>query len=293
MRVLLLGKNGQLGWELCRTLAPLGELHALDYPDIDFNRLDDLRKTVAEARPDVIVNAVAYTDVDGAERERRACLQVNATAPGMLCEAARDLDAALVHYSTDFVFDGGANRPYTEGDPPNPINYYGETKLLGEQAIQEAGGAYLVLRTSWMYSLRRDNYLKKVLHWIRSHPVVRVVTDQVGSPTSARMLAEATAQVLAMSRGSVLEWVASRRGIYHLGGEGGASRYQVAEEIIRSDPHPEEHRLERLEPALTRDFPTPAARPLYSVLDCSRFRNEFGIGLPDWKTALRMVLDEG
>lgn len=292
MKVLLLGNTGQLGWELSRTLAPLGELVALDYPAINFNRLDDLRSTVLEVHPDVIINAVAYTDVDGAERERQICLQVNATAPGLLCQTAREINAAFIHYSTDFVFDGRADRPYTETDKPKPINYYAETKLLGEQAVEQAGGAYLILRTSWMYSLRRENYLKKVLSWIRNKPVVRVVTDQTGSPTSARMLAETSAHVLAMGRGSVLEWVASRRGIYHLGGEGSASRYQLAEEIIRLDPHPEEQVLQRLEPALTRDFPTPAERPLYSVLDCSLFRATFGVGLPDWKTALQMVLDE-
>jgi dTDP-4-dehydrorhamnose reductase len=292
MRLVLLGKNGQLGWELRRTLAPLGEVLAVDYPEIDFNDLDGLRRAVTEFGPQVIINAAAYTAVDRAEAEPEAARRTNAQAPGALARIATELGAAVIHYSTDFVFDGTLDRPYLETDPPNPLNVYAQTKLEGEQAVLDSGAAALVLRTAWMYSTRRDNYVLKVLRWARTHPTLRVVTDQVGSPTSARMLAEITAQTLARAGRDPTHYLMERRGLYHLGGDGAASRYEWAEEILHLDPRREEQTAHELLPALSADFPDPARRPLCTPLDCHKFGETFGLRLPPWREALRLVMEQ-
>lgn len=306
MKILLLGKLGQLGWELQRALSTLGQVIALDYPEIDFTSLEDLRRLVLDVRPQAIVNAVAYTAVDKAEQEADLADKINGIAPGILAEAAMQVGAVLVHYSTDFVFDGNSTRPYVETDSPNPLSAYGRSKLLGEQAVERAGGSAITLRTSWMYSPRRDNFLKKVLEWSRTRPSLRIVTDQVGSPTSARMLAEATAQMLAQalrgcpSTGSgrsednkfLLEWFGERSGIYHLGGEGIVSRYDWALRILQDDLYPEQQVVKEVLPALSSDFPLPALRPAYSALNCDRFAETFGLRLPPWQEAQRMVIEE-
>jgi len=291
-KILLLGKLGQLGWELRRALAPLGDLITLDFPDIDFTQLDKLRQTVIQTKPQIIVNAVAYTAVDKAEEHVDLAQTINGTATGVLAEAARWLNAALIHYSTDFVFDGTKNGPYTEADQPNPINAYGQSKWLGEQAIEQVGCCSLILRTSWMYSLRRDNYVKKVRQWARSYPILRVVTDQVGNPTSARMLAEITAQLLATRGQDILDGHPEFCGVFHLGGDGYASRFDFAREILNCDPHPEEHVFKEILPAMTSEFPTPALRPLNSALNCEKFTAVFGLKLPPWQSALELMMEE-
>ena len=292
MKVLLLGKFGQLGWELRRALAPLGELIALDFPDIDFSLLNELGQTVLQLKPQIIVNSVAYTAVDKAEEQAELAQTINGIATGVLAEAARRLDAALIHYSTDFVFDGTKNGPYTEADQPKPINAYGHSKWLGEQAIEQVGGSYVILRTSWMYSLRRDNYVKKVRQWARSYPTLRIVTDQIGNPTSARMLAEITAQLLAARGQDILDGRPEFCGIFHLGGDGSTSRFDFAREILNCDPHPEEHVFKEILPARTSEFPTPALRPLNSALNCEKFTAVFGLKLPPWQTALELMMEE-
>ena len=197
-RILLLGDKGQVGWEARRTLASLGEVVSLDYPQVDFAQAQALADMVKQIAPQVIYNAVAYTDVDRAEREPALAQAVNAIAPGVLAEAARSLDALLIHFSTDYVFDGLKHTGYTEADATQPLNVYGQTKLAGEQAIQQVGCRHFIFRTSWVYSLRRgDSFIKRVLAWSRQKPVLRIAADQVGCPTSARALAEITAQVLA------------------------------------------------------------------------------------------------
>jgi dTDP-4-dehydrorhamnose reductase len=294
MRILLLGKNGQLGWELNRVLAPLGDLVTLDYPEIDLSAPENIRAKALEIRPEVIVNATAYTAVDRAESEPDIALAANAHAPGRLAETACELGAALIHYSTDYVFDGMQGIPYTETDRPNPLNIYGQSKLAGEQAIAAVGGAYLILRTSWVYSLRRDSFVTKVLGWGRQHPTLRIVEDQVSNPTWARMLAEVTGQLLAMGGSTggphIVSWIGERSGLYHLAGSGQASRLEWAEVILRLDPRRAEQVCQALQPALTRDFPTPAQRPLYSALNCDRFSATFGLRLPAWQTALELAL---
>jgi dTDP-4-dehydrorhamnose reductase len=293
MHLLLIGKNGQVGWELQRTLAPLGEVVSLDYPDIDLADIDALRGLVRQVKPQVIVNAAAYTAVDQAESETELAWAINALAPGVLGEEARALRAILVHFSSDYVFDGQIDRPYRESDAPKPISAYGRSKLGGEAAVREAGGVSLVFRTSWVYSLRKGGFVNKVLEWARQQRVMRVVADQIASPTWCRMLAEATAQVLAMGGKDLYSWVAARQGLYHLAGSGYASRLEWAQAILQLDPQKDEQVVEDVQPALTAEFPSPAARPLYSALDCSLFSTTFGLSLPDWELALALAMNGG
>ena len=288
MRILLIGKYGQLGWELRRTLAVLGEVIALDYPEINLAQADEVRRVVRQVRPEVIANASAYTAVDRAESESELAYAINARAPGILAEEAADLGAALVHYSTDYVFDGSKGSPYVETDPPNPLGVYGRSKLEGERAVEQVGGKYLILRTSWVYSLRRDSFVTKVLQWSRQQTSLRVVDDQVSNPTWARMLAEVTAQLLAKAD---KDWLGERGGLYHLAGDGFTSRWGWAQAILRHDAHKEEQVTRQVLPASTLDFPTPAQRPLFSALDCQKFARTFGLGLPPWEEALRLAME--
>jgi len=292
-KILLLGNTGQLGWELQRTLAPLGEVIGLDYPAINLAQPESIQKVIQQNQPQIIINATAYTAVDRAESEPDLAKAINATAPGILAEAAAQLGSSLIHYSTDYVFDGSKGSPYLETDAPNPLGIYGSSKLAGEQAIRGISGAYLILRTSWVYSMRRPSFVTKVLEWSRQQPVLRMVTDQVANPTSARMLAEITALLLAKAAPDTIHWIAERAGVYHLAGSGIASRMEWAQAILEMDPKPNERLAQKIEPALTADFPTPAQRPLYSALNCTLFEQTFGLRLPDWQTALKLTLDQG
>ncbi len=286
LRILLVGKNGQLGWELHRALYTLGELTAVDFPEVDLERPKPLLGMIRELKPEAIVNAAAYTAVDKAEVERERAHRINAIAPGLLAEEARRLNAIFIHYSTDYVFDGKKGSPYTEADTPNPLNVYGLTKLEGEQQVQQVGASALILRTSWVYSLRQGGFVNKVLEWARSQETLRMVTDQVGNPTWCRALAEITAQMLA--RGS--EFVRKRTGLYHLAGSGYSSRMEWAQLVLELDHKKEEQTVKQILPALTKDFPAPAERPLFSALDCNRFKDAFGLALPDWCVALGLAL---
>jgi dTDP-4-dehydrorhamnose reductase len=287
LNLLLLGKTGQLGWELQRTLQSLGVVAGLDYPDVDLADPASIRNVVRGYRPNVIVNATAYTAVDRAESEPELAEAINGNGPGVLAEEARKLNAVLIHFSTDYVFDGKKGAPYVETDLPNPLNIYGVSKLHGEQAVQQVDGAYLILRTSWVYSLRASGFVNKVLQWARQHETLHMVTDQVGNPTWSRMLAEVTAQVLA--RGE--DYIREHSGLYHLAGSGSASRFDWAELIVELDPHKSEQKVRQLLPALTAEFPTPAQRPLFSALDCRKFTQVFDLHLPKWRDALQLALD--
>jgi dTDP-4-dehydrorhamnose reductase len=245
-----------------------------------------IRKLVQEYHPDVIVNATAYTAVDKAESERELAAAVNGAGPGVLAEAARKLDAVLIHYSTDYVFDGAKGSPYLETDLPHPVNVYGQSKLEGEQAIQSASGNFLIFRTAWVYSLRRESFVTKVLGWARKNETLRVVDDQVSNPTWARMLAEITAQILARGAGYLRE----RTGLFHLAGGGHASRYAWTQEILRLDPARQEQKVKQILPAKSSDFPTAAQRPLFSALECRRFEQTFDLALPAWQAALELAL---
>lgn len=291
MRILLLGKYGQLGWELNRTLSPLGEVYAIDYPEIDLTQPDSIRKAIRHVNPEVIVNATAYTAVDRAESEPEIAMAINGRAPGVLAEEALNLNAVLVHYSTDYVFDGTKGEPYLEEDKPNPINIYGRSKLAGEQAIKDVGGAHLILRTSWVYSLRRDSFVNKVMKWSRNQKTLRIVADQIGSPTWSRMLAEASAQLLTMGKEEPYGGIIDRSEVYHLAGFGNASRLEWARAILEYDPGHDEQIVEEVQPALTSEFPTPAKRPLFSALNCTKFISTFDLRLPEWKEALQLAMD--
>jgi dTDP-4-dehydrorhamnose reductase len=292
MKILLLGKNGQLGWELRRCLAPLGFITALDYEELNLEDFDAVRKTVRALSPQIIVNASAYTAVDRAENEPEKAFTVNEKIPGILAEECLALKAGLIHYSTDYVFDGTKGTPYTEEDMPNPLNVYGKSKLAGEQAIQSVGGAYLILRTSWVYSLRRDSFVTKVLSWARQQEKLQIVNDQIGNPTSARMLAEVTSLVCAKTGNNLSGWLADCRGVFHLAGNGYASRLDWARLILELDPDRNKQVVKEILPSLTSEYPTPAQRPLFSALNCDRFLSTFQINLPDWKEALRLAMEK-
>lgn len=293
MRLLLIGKNGQVGWELQCALAPLGEVVTIDYPDIDLANMDSIRECIRSVNPTVIVNAAAYTDVDKAESEVDKAIAINGIAPGVMAVEALAIGAALIHYSTDYVFDGEKGSPYTEQDVPNPINRYGKSKLMGEQAIQQAGGAYLILRTSWVYNTRSDNFVTRVLAWARQKEILSIVDDQIGSPTWARVLAAATASVICSGREDISYYIYEHRGVYHLACAGSPTRLDWARRITEFDPRRQEQCLKQIIPAKSISFPTPALRPANSSLDSGLFQRTFAIQMPNWEDMLRLALGEG
>lgn len=290
-KILQIGTKGQLGWELLRTCAPLGEVVALDYPDVDLSDSVSLRELVRSVKPDLIINAAAYTNVDKAESEPEKARAINALGPGVLAEEAKKINAVLVHYSTDYVFDGTKGSPYVETDQANPLNVYGQTKLEGEQIIAASGCVNLVLRTSWVYSMRQGGFVNKVLQWAREQEVMRVVDDQISSPTSARMLAEVTALILAQGRDDVYGYLHEKGGLYHCAGGGSCSRYEWAKAILELDPHKEEQVVRDLLPAKSSDFVVAANRPIVSVLDNNNLSNAFSLKQPTWEESLRSTME--
>jgi dTDP-4-dehydrorhamnose reductase len=239
----------------------------------------------------MIINATAYTAVDRAEEETALAMAVNRDGPAELARAAREIGSALVHFSTDYVFDGTKGSLYNETDAPNPINTYGASKLAGENAIQEVDAAFLIFRTSWVYSLRRGSFVTKLLQWARQNPTLRIVDDQISNPTWARDLAETTTLTLARAGAEVPSWIMERRGLYHLAGHGAVSRYTWGLAILKNDPHPEEQVATEVQPTSTADFPAPAPRPAYTGLDCDLFSKTFGLQMPDWEASLRLAME--
>jgi dTDP-4-dehydrorhamnose reductase len=291
MRILLFGKTGQLGWELQKSLAPLGDVTAVDRPEVDFTDLERLRDFTLEVKPDLIVNAAAYTSVDKAEAEPDLAMRINGEAPGVLAEAAKEIGAGLLHYSTDYVFDGEKREPYTEQDEPHPINVYGETKLAGERAVAAVDGAHWILRTSWLYGARGHNFFRTMLRLTREREVISVVDDQVGCPTWCRALAQGTANMLKAaieeSKHSPTARMRDLRGIYHLCAGGQASWYEFAKRILEWDPHADEHLVQRIEPISSDSYPSLARRPPFSVLDASKVGATYGVKLTGWEKQLR------
>jgi len=290
-KILLTGATGQVGWELRRSLACLGEVIAPDRGRMDLADAASVRRAVQALGPDLIVNPAAYTAVDRAESEPELARAINAVAPGVLAEEAARLGAVLVHYSTDYVFDGSKAGPYVEEDAPNPLNVYGQTKLAGEEAVRASGAAHLIFRTSWVYGLRGANFLLTMQRLMRERPELKIVDDQIGAPTWSRLIAEATAQVLARvfsppaARGPRL---AEPGGTYHLSCAGETSWYGFAAAIA------ELGKLEavpRLTPIPSSGYPTPARRPANSRLNNDRLEAAFGLRLPDWREALQLCLD--
>lgn len=288
MKILLTGKNGQVGWELQRTLATLGEVVATDSREMDLADPDAIRKAIREIEPGLIVNAAAYTAVDRAEAEAELAMAINGTAPGIMAEEAKKLNAAIVHYSTDYVFDGTKPSPYLEEDVPSPLNVYGQTKLAGERAVQAAGAPHLILRTSWVYGARGKNFLLTMQRLAKERDELKIVADQTGAPTWSRLIAEATAQVLAQCFAPIHHspfTIDETTGIYHLTNAGRTSWFGFAQAILESAPV-------RLAPIATEDYPLPARRPPNSLLSNDKLRETFGIALPAWDEALRLCLAE-
>lgn len=290
MRIVLFGKNGQLGWEFQRILPILGEVIALGRNEVDVSDLHEIQRSLDELKPDLIINTSAYTDVDQAEKKSELAMKVNAIAPGVMAEAARKSGKVFIHYSTDYVFDGNTDIPYTEKDLANPLNVYGKSKLEGEESVKQAGDAYLILRTSWVYSLRGNSFLNKVLGWARKNETLRIVSDQISNPTWARMLAEVTSFILVQNPANLLDIIRERRGVYHLANIGYTSRYEWAKQILANDPNVSEQIVQSLESALSKDFPTPAVRPRFSALDCTLFEETFGLQPPEWASMLKLAM---
>lgn len=286
MKILLLGKTGQVGHALAPHLASLGAVTALGRAEADLARPDSLRAVVCDHRPQVVINAAAYTQVDRAETEEALARRINGEAPGVLAAAARESGALFIHYSTDYVFDGRGTRPYREDDPPAPCNAYGRTKLAGEQAVAAAGGDWLIFRTAWVYSRHGHNFLNTMLRLAGERDRLRVVDDQTGSPTWAGAIAEGTAAVLrrVLDAGGLEPGLA---GVYHMTCAGETTWFGFARRIFA------ELELDiAVEPIRTEAFPTPAARPHYSVLDHARLRQRFGVSLPPWQAGLAACLAE-
>ena len=290
MRIMLFGKNGQVGWELRRTLAPLGEVDAVDYPEVDFLDLAALRVFTLKAQPDLIVNAAAYTAVDQAESEPEVAMRVNGEAPGVLAEIARERGIGLVHFSTDYVFDGMKGEPYTEDDEPNPINVYGHTKLTGDRAIQESGCTHLILRTSWVYGTRGSNFFLTMLRLAREREEISVVNDQIGSPTWSRAIAEATAQILRCIReetGSTSVFsLGEAGGLYNTCSGGEASWLEFARAILEREQKENSQRSPKLVPISSKEYQSQAMRPGYSVLDTMKAERRFEIKIHTWQEQL-------
>ena len=287
--ILLIGTDGQIGWELRRTLATLGDVVPCARRELDLSQPEEIRRVIRRVKPKLIINAAAFTNVDAAEREPDLAMMVNGTAPGVIAEEARRLRAAVIHYSSDFIFDGKTFRPYREEDHPNPINLYGDSKLAGEQALQESGVAHLILRTGWVYGCRGRNFLLTILRLAAKREVLRVVDDQVGAPTWSRVLAEATAQIIARGAGDFPGYLSENGGIYHLSCGGEVSWYAFARRILEL-ASPGTFEQVDLEPIKSSEFPSAASRPAYSVLDNSKLRRKFNICPPLWEVALSLAL---
>jgi dTDP-4-dehydrorhamnose reductase len=297
-RILLTGRNGQVGWELARSLQPLGDVIAVGHQSlppsesvahwtIDLSSPDSIRSVVRQAQPDLIVNAAAYTAVDKAESERERATAINGVAPGVLAEEARRLHAALVHYSTDYVFDGSGDRPWREEDVTGPLNHYGASKLAGEEAIRAVGVSHLILRVSWVYGLHGANFVKTMLRLAQERPELRIVADQIGSPTSARAIADVTSQILSQGARNFAGLFNERGGVVHFACRGETSWHDFAQKIFDiARRHGRQLAVTTLTPIATTDYPTPAKRPLNSRMDCSLLAERFALGAPDWQTAL-------
>jgi dTDP-4-dehydrorhamnose reductase len=275
-RILVTGAHGQLGRELVVALAPLGTVIPLTRAAVDVGDPDALRAALASQAPDLIVNAAAYTDVDRAESDRERAFAVNATAPGVLASHARAHGAVLVHYSTDYVFDGAQRTPYGEDAPTAPLNVYGASKRAGEVAVQDSGAAALVLRTSWVYGLAGRNFLLTIRRLAATRDELTIVADQWGVPNWTRALATATVRLVA--RG--LPYLGARSGLYHVSASGATTWYDFARAIVGDVERP------RVVPISTADYPTAARRPAYAVLDTRRFESTFGFALPAWRQSL-------
>ena len=306
MRILLIGKNGQVGAELVTLLPRLGEVLALDRTQLDLTNPTQIRKVIGENHPTVIVNAAAYTAVDQAEKEPEQARLINTVAPELIAKEAKKIGALLVHYSTDYVFDGTKYTPYLETDRTNPINVYGNTKLAGELAIQDCGVAHLIFRTAWVYGTRGRNFLLTVLRLSSEREELRIVRDQIGAPTWCREIARGTTAVLEKVLSGAASAPHELRGLYHMAASGQGSWFEFAEAIVEETGKARKGiawleratmgrktTMPKIIPITTLEYPTPARRPAYSVLSTARLEKDFGVRLPTWCEQLRAVFREG
>jgi dTDP-4-dehydrorhamnose reductase len=297
MKILLFGKNGQVGWELQRGLAPLGDVIALDRQGADglcgdLSDLKGLERTVREVRPDVIVNAAAYTAVDKAESDAALASRVNVVAPGVLASSAASANALLVHYSTDYVFDGSGDRPWQEGGPTSPLSVYGRTKLEGEQAIQASGCHHLIFRTSWVYAARGGNFAKTMLRLATERDELKVIHDQIGAPTGADLLADVTAHAV---RQCARQQAPELLGLYHLAAAGETSWFDYARFVLnhaQGQGKVLKVAAQQVQAIPSSAYPTLARRPQNSRLNCARLQQAFGLTLPHWQAGVARMLDE-
>jgi dTDP-4-dehydrorhamnose reductase len=287
IRILLVGKNGQIGWELLQTLGRIAVVIATDRHELDVTSRQDVFRVFKSTKPDLVINATGYNDVDGAEADKENAVSVNVAANTFMAAAACQLKAFYLTYSTDYVFDGKKKLTYVESDQVNPLNVYGQTKLDGEKAIVDSGVNFLILRTSSVFSLRRPCFLTSFLKRTQQAAHIQVRSDLVSSPTSARYLAEITTQIISLGKDRSFEWLSERKGVYHLAGTGAASRFEWAREIrdilkLNVD----------LLPSTYSDYPLGAERPIYSALDSSRFLYTFGLNLVPWEKMLKYTLKD-
>jgi dTDP-4-dehydrorhamnose reductase len=284
VKILLTGSTGQVGYELARSLQGVGQVVAVDRNVMDLSDLDQVRDVIRREKPGLIVNPAAYTAVDKAESEPELAYRINAEAPGLMAQEARLLGAAMVHYSTDYVFDGSQPAPRVEDDATGPLNVYGASKLAGEHAIAAAGIPHLIFRTSWVYGMRGKNFLLTMLRLARERDELKVVADQHGAPTWSRTIADISAQVLSQAHAGGREWWVQNSGVYHLSAQGQTTWFEFTQAIVEAAG------LEcRVLPIATADYPTPARRPQYSVMSSERLTTRF-CHLPEWKEALRLCL---
>lgn len=289
-RIVVIGSTGQVGWEVVRSLQGIGEVVALTRQHCDLDNPAEAARCITDIRPDIVINAAAYTAVDAAETDRETSRRVNADGPRELATVCKKSGATLIHYSTDYVFNGQGSRQYETNDCPDPLNHYGATKLAGEQAIQESGAQHLILRTSWVYGSRGKNFYTTMKRVLQQREEVRVVADQIGAPTWSRAIAAGTVAMIvkALSIRAHHVELGDRQGIYHLVNGGSCSWADFAEAIARQFAAPETGRIVRIK---TAEYPTAAVRPLNSRLSSSRLFNDWGIAMPSWRESLELVME--
>lgn len=288
-KILITGRNGQVGYELRRTLSTVGEIIALGRDELDLTKPDQIRTQIQTIKPDYIVNAAAYTAVDAAENDADTAMQINGTAPGIIAEVAQEIGAAVIHYSTDYVFDGSKTTPYVETDTPNPIGVYGETKLAGEQAIQAVDAPYLILRTSWVYGRYGKNFYNTILRLAHEREELGIVADQVGCPTWSCTIAETTAQLIAQQLTDSAPSFSECSGIYNLVSKGETSWHGFAKLFIEQDKNKTNQKLKKLNAIATKDYPTPAKRPAYSVMSTEKLERTFKLCMPKWQQSVELI----
>jgi len=289
--ILVFGRVGQVGWELRHKLACLGNVVNSEFPVTDFTKPETLRAIINEVKPGVIVNGAAYTAVDKAETERDLSYAINATGPAVIAEEARKIGALLVHYSTDYVFNGSGSEPWTETSTPDPLNVYGASKLAGDEAIAASGCEHLIFRTSWVYGARGNNFLLTMLKLGKERSELSIVDDQIGSPTTAESIAQATSDVLSQVMSPKGKGIDGRSGVYNFTNTGYASWYDFAAEIFKQENVLHGTPIPTLKRVPTSEFPRPAQRPLNSRLTSNKLKENFGVQLPEWTLALDLVME--